>query len=244
MHISKFINQNEKNLGDFFNNLENIFYEKNLLLGSGRNTLKKIKFNERVFVIKSFKIPNIFQAIIYANIRKSKAERSYLNSMKLISAGLHSPKPIGYSVYRNKLKIFQSYYISEYHNYEHDFRFLVNDFNSNIKIVEGFIKVIIKMHDSNIYHHDLTPGNILISPKSKNFFSFVDNNRMSFKKMNLKMRMESISKLTNNIDQLNIFAELYAKNSLYHHDECIKYIQRGNRRRRGYIEAKKILRGR
>lgn len=244
MHISNFIDKKEKNLEDFFGNLENLFFEKSSLLGEGRNTLKKIQFNERMFVVKSFKIPNIFQAIIYANIRTSKAERSYTNSMKLISAGLHSPKPIGYSVHRNKLKIFQSYYISEYHDYEYDFRYLVNNFNSNIKIVEDFIKVIIAMHDSNIYHHDLTPGNILISPTSSNVFSFIDNNRMSFKEMNLKMRMESISKLANNIDQLNIFAELYAKNSSYHQDECIKYIQRANRRRQRYIESKKILRGR
>ncbi len=52
-----------------------------------------------------------YSALAYANFRKPKAQRSLEFSEKLIEAGLHSPKPIGYIVTKHSMQIHQSFYI-------------------------------------------------------------------------------------------------------------------------------------
>ncbi len=98
------------------------------------------------------------------------------------------------------------------------------------------------MHDNNIYHHDLTKRNILITPSSKQVFSFVDNNRMSFVEMSLKMRMESLSKLSNNVNELHALANLYGKYSNYSSQRCIDFIDKGFRKANAIKTLKNFLR--
>lgn len=237
------LDTNEISLQDLFNNLDTIFSNTGTTIQSHRNTIKKVKFDNRLFAIKSFKIPHFLQRIVYANLRKSKAQRSFENSLKLINAGVHSPKPIGYLIKKKNLQVFQSFYVCEFHKYDFNFVSVFQDFNTNLKLIEDFLKTVILMHNNNIYHHDLTPGNILVNTSSSNKFSIIDNNRMSFKNLNLKMRMESISKLTVDDLQRKEIARMYSELAGYNFEQCYHFIEQGSRKRARYIQVKNFLRG-
>lgn len=243
MYTLNYIVEHEKSLNELFKNIDSIFLKNGFTVHSDRNTTKKIEFNGRFFAVKSFQSPNMLQRLAYANFRKSKAQRSLEFSEKLIEAGLHSPKPIGYIVMIKRMQVHQSYYISEFHEFSHDLVPVFKDFNTHLELIEQFIKTVVKMHDSNIYHHDLTKRNVLINPSEEQVFSFIDNNRMSFVDMSLKMRMESISKLTNNITELQTLAKLYSKYSIYSPDRCIHFIQKGFEKSQRYKKVKNFLKG-
>ena len=241
LNESNYIAENEKNLCELFNNIDSIFLEKGITIHSDRNTTKKVEFNDKYFAVKSFQSSNVLQRLLYANFRKSKAQRSFEHSEKIIETGLHSPKPIGFIIKTRRKQVYQSYYISEFYNFEHDLIPVFNDFNNNSELIEQFIKTVARMHDHDIYHHDLTKRNVLVVPSSKHIFSFVDNNRMSFKSMSLKMRMESISKLTNNIAELHMLAKTYSKYSKYEPERCIYFIKKGFYKSQRYKQAKKLF---
>ena len=243
MYTINYIVEHEKSLNELFKNIDSIFLKNGFTVHSDRNTTKKIEFNGRFFAVKLFQSPNMLQRLAYANLRKSKAQRSLEFSEKLIEAGLHSPKPIGYIVKIKRMQVQQSYYVSEFHEFEHDLVPVFKDFNTHLELIEQFIKTVARMHDFNIYHHDLTKRNVLINPSEEQVFSFIDNNRMSFKSMSLKMRMESISKLTNNIAELHILAKLYSKYSIYSPDRCIYFIQKGFQKSQRYKKIKNFLKG-
>ena len=243
MYISHYVVENEKNLCELFKNIDSIFLENGFTVHSDRNTTKKIEFNGRFFAVKSFQSPNVLQRLAYANFRKPKAQRSLEFSEKLIEAGLHSPKPIGYIVKIKRMQVHQSYYISEFHEFEHDLVPVFKDFNTHLELIEQFIKTVARMHNFNIYHHDLTKRNVLINPAEEQVFSFIDNNRISFNRMSLKMRMESISKLTNNIAELHTLAKLYSKYSIYSPDRCIYFIEKGFEKSQRYKKIKNFLKG-
>ena len=243
MYTFNYIVEHEKSLNELFKNIDSIFLKNGFTVHSDRNTTKKIEFNGRFFAVKLFQSPNMLQRLAYANFRKPKAQRSLEFSEKLIEAGLHSPKPIGYIVKIKRMQVQQSYYISEFHDFEYDLIPVFKHFNTHLELIEKFVKTVARMHDCNIYHHDLTKRNVLINPLKEQVFSFIDNNRMSFDRMSLKMRMESISKLTNNIAELHTLAKLYSKYSIYSPDRCIHFIQKGFEKSQRYKRAKKFLKG-
>jgi len=243
LYTFNYIVEHEKSLNELFKNIDSIFLKNGFTVHSDRNTTKKIEFNGRFFAVKLFQSPNMLQRLAYANFRKPKAQRSLEFSEKLIEAGLHSPKPIGYIVKIKRMQVQQSYYISEFHDFEYDLIPVFKHFNTHLELIEKFVKTVARMHDCNIYHHDLTKRNVLINPLKEQVFSFIDNNRMSFDRMSLKMRMESISKLTNNIAELHTLAKLYSKYSIYSPDRCIHFIQKGFEKSQRYKRAKKFLKG-
>ena len=67
-HFVKEIFPNGFALRDF----EEDFFQNQNILNDDRNIIKVMKLGEVEMVVKSFKTPNLFQAIIYKFFRKSK----------------------------------------------------------------------------------------------------------------------------------------------------------------------------
>ncbi|MFO8147067.1 MAG: Kdo domain containing protein, partial [Gillisia sp.] len=68
------------------------FNEEGTLLNDGkRNLLKIFEFEGEKINIKSFKIPNPVNKIVYRFFRKSKAERSFTYAEYLISKNIGTP---------------------------------------------------------------------------------------------------------------------------------------------------------
>ncbi len=190
--------------------IKNIFEESNMFLHNERNKIKKISINSVDFVVKSFKIPNTLNRIIYTFFKDSKAKKSYNNSLRL---GDFCPQPVGYlEFYKSKL-LEKSFYISE--NFEFDFTIreplLEVDFPEKREIFREFAKFCFKLHKQNIIHLDFSPGNILIKKGETFEFKIVDVNRMRFQKLSLNQRALSFAKLWAKEEDLKIILNEYQK---------------------------------
>ena len=229
---------------DFINKIDQFYINSSNILASGRNEIKLVKYDNKNFAVKSFQTPIFVRSFLYNSIFKSKAEKAFNNSKLLIENNISTPEPIGFMCLSRNYRLTESFYICSYINFDFDLRKFFEDFNKNIHIIEDFISFVFDMHEKNLYHHDLTRGNILISIKNNNInFNVVDTNRISYGKMSLKMRMESLSKISNNLEQLNFIAKYYSVISDYKFEDCKKYIIKGFRKSQKYKKAKKLLRG-
>lgn len=225
-----------KNIKEYFEISHNSIHK-------ARNEIKTIEFNGEDLVVKSFKIPNIINRVVYTFFRDSKAKKSYQNSIKIID---FVPKPIGYIEFKKFGLINESYFISE--NFEYDFTIrepLVNsDFLDKEEIFKAFAEFTCRLHEEGIFHLDYSPGNILIKKDIKGYiFKIVDINRMEFKPLGLDERLKNFSKLWAKEEDLEIIVKEYAKLSKSDESSCVKIALTYSQAHKNRKNAKKRLRG-
>ena len=191
------------------------FTTSGTLIGDGdRNKIKVYELNGKTISVKSFKIPNFINQIVYKYFRKSKAERSFEYANSLIEYGIGTPKPIAFFENSSLLGLQKSYYICEYLNYDLTYRELVTNskYPDHENILRQFTKFTWQMHEKGIYFKDHSPGNTLIMQHEKEYnFSLVDLNRMSFFKLDFEARMKNFSRLTPKKEMVRIMSDAYAK---------------------------------
>jgi len=222
----------------YFNDVDSI------TLFQKRNTLKLIDYAEKQYVVKSFKIPHILNKIVYRFFRDSKAKRSYANSLRLIGLGINTPKPIGYIEFNSVLFFKESFYISEFFDYDFEIRAVLKDknFEDRENILKKFIEFSYELHNKGVYHVDYSPGNILIQKHDKGYvFSIIDVNRMKFMKFDDKLRMKSLMKLSKNMNDNKFMAEYYAKISDKDKYLLFDILQLHLKEHQKYLENKKRL---
>lgn len=180
---------------------------------SGRNIIKVFKVNHTVVNIKSFKIPNFFNSIVYRFFRKSKAERSFEYANNLLEKGIGSPFPIAYAVEIKTFGLGKSYYISEHIDADLTYRELVQNENypDRERILREFTAFTFKLHENNILFKDHSPGNTLIKKRGDHYdFYLIDLNRMKFKTLTFEERIKNFSRLTPQKEMVKIMSESYA----------------------------------
>ena len=201
-----------------FNNLlinikEYFLKDENRTLFKKRNTIKIIKFKNTPYVVKSFKIPHLLNQVVYRFFRESKAKRSYKNSIKLLELGINTPSPIGYAEFNSLLLFQDSFYISEFFDYDFEIRALFKDknFENREKILQLFTEFSVNLHNKGVYHIDYSPGNILVKKVNSDYiFSIIDVNRMQFVDFDIDLRMKSLSKLTSDREDNRLILMYYA----------------------------------
>lgn len=179
-----------------------------------RNKLKLFKFNDCVINIKSFKIPNIFNQIVYKYFRKSKAQRSFEYANKLIQLGINTPNPVAYYEDKTLFLFKRSFYVSEHLKSDFTYRELSRDLNypNHENILRAFTRFTYKLHELNILFLDHSPGNTLIKNNGKDYvFYLVDLNRMQFKPLDFNTRMKNFSRLTTHKSMVEVMSDEYAK---------------------------------
>ncbi len=178
-----------------------------------RNSLKLFNLDDKTINVKSFKIPNLINKIVYQYFRKSKARRSYEYACKLTTFGIGTPQPIAYYENNSLLGLLDSYYICEHIKYDLTYRELVTnpEYPDHENILRQFTKFTWQLHQKGIYFKDHSPGNTLIV-KNKNGYNFflVDLNRMSFFKLDFEARMKNLSRLTPKKEMVEIMSDEYA----------------------------------
>ena len=202
----------ETTFKDFTLNIKNYFYNNVNTIHKARNELKIISHNALETVVKSFRVPNIFNQIVYSFFRESKAKKSYDFSFKI---GDFAPKPISYIEFYRFFLLKESYYISEKFNYDFTIRepLLDETFEDREAIFKAFARFSLELHNSNIFHNDYSPGNILIKKENSTYiFKIVDVNRMKFFELSQRDRAKNFSKLWASDAILRVMAEEYAKN--------------------------------
>ena len=203
-----------KKFTNFLKNIKEHFTKNNNTIHKARNEIKVLEYAQQKVVVKSFKIPHFLNRIIYSFFRKSKAEKSYEYSVKISE---FVPEPIGYIEFYKRGILYESYFISEYFDYDFTIRepLLDKNFPKREAIFRAFARFTLELHNSNIFHNDYSPGNILIKEKAEDFiFKIVDINRMSFFELNEKERAKNFSKLWASDEVLSIVANEYQKHCL------------------------------
>ena len=208
---------------DLMVNIKNYFnQEKSETIFQKRNTIKIVEFEGGKYVVKSFRVPHILNQIVYRFFRDSKARRSFDNSWKLVKMGVNTPQPIGYVEFSTNLRFKESYYISDFFDYDFEIRAVFNDkdFKDRETILTKFIEFTYKLHNKKVYHIDYSPGNILVKKMTYGYtFSIIDVNRMKFIELDDELRMKSLAKLTNDIEDNEFMVKAYA--NISKRDEAI-----------------------
>jgi serine/threonine protein kinase len=201
----------------FLENIDTYFAQNTQTIHKARNELKVIPFNDINTIVKSFKVPNILNKIIYSFLRDSKAKRSYEYSLRISK---FVPKAIGYIEFYESGLLNNSYFISEKFEYTYTIREALkkklnkteDEYN---KIYRAFAKFTYELHEDNIFHHDYSPGNILIKDTDDGLeFKIVDINRMSFSTLDESKRAQNFEKLWALDEILEVMADEYTNH--YH----------------------------
>ena len=204
----------EESLKDFLINIKEHFNKNKNTIHKARNELKNISYNEIDIIVKSFKIPSLFKALIYSYLKDSKAKKSYLNAKTLLSLDIPTPKPLAFiEFYKNGL-LKESFYLSKKQSYDFDIRkvLLNKDFKDRELILKNFAKFTLNLHNKGIYHKDYSPGNILIK-KENNIYEFiiVDINRLKLAKVSMNQIFANFAKLSAHKEDLLLIASEYAR---------------------------------
>ena len=223
------------NIKDYFNNAEKTIHK-------ARNEIKIISFEEKQFVVKSFKKPSFIKSIYYTK-NHSKAKRSYEYSIKLND---FTPEAIAYIEFYENNKLSNSFYISEYFEYDYTIKEPLRQigFENKTKVLNEFAIFSSKLHDNGILHLDYSAGNILIKEKEdKYIFKIVDVNRMIFKTLSLNEKLKNFDMLWANNENMTIIATQYAKSNNLDIEMVVKKALWYSFRLKLFKNFKKLLKG-
>ncbi len=233
----------KKTCTDFLLNIQKYFNKNQSTIHKARNELKTISCNTINTVVKSFQVPNFFRRILYTYFRKTKAKKSYENSIKI---GNFTPNPIGYIEFYKKGLLNESYFIAQ--KFEYDFTIrepLTNkNFKDKEKVFKAFARFTFALHQNNIIHKDYSPGNILIKEENNNYtFKVVDINRMKFKVLSVKERLQNFNMLWAQDEDLTIIIKEYATIANIDKEDSIKKALYFSQKLKNFKNMKKRLKG-
>ena len=178
------VNPAAKHLRTFTERLPDLFENQGEVLHTGRNTIKAFETDGERLVVKRFRRPSLFRAVIYTFFRRSKARRSYEHAIRLRALGIDSPEPIAWSEYRRHGLLCDSYYISR----RSDFALLSQTMAhfpaaGTMPVLDAFARFAAELHEKGVEHRDFNHNNILWSrdtPTGPYRFQLIDINRMRF----------------------------------------------------------------
>ena len=205
------LNPSYENFKPFLDDIQTHFNKNQNTIHKARNELKIISYENVDAVVKSFRVPNAINQVVYSFFRDSKAKKSYEFSLKIKS---FTPPPIGYIEFYEFGLLKQSYFISEKFNYDFTIReaLLDAEFEDRDEIFRAFARFTLELHNNDIFHNDYSPGNILIKKLTDGYeFKIVDINRMKFFELDQTQRAKNFSKLWASDEILCIMAKEYQK---------------------------------
>ncbi|MEZ4779584.1 MAG: lipopolysaccharide kinase InaA family protein [Flavobacteriaceae bacterium] len=184
-------------------------------IGDGdRNTIMAFQMEGLLLNVKSFKIPNLINKIIYRFFRKSKAQRSFENATRLLEYGMGTPNPIAFLEFYKGPFFDKSFYVSEQLNIDFTFRELIHNptVSRREEIIRKFTKFTFQLHEHGVLFKDHSPGNTLIKMDGDTIkFYLVDLNRMEFKSLSFEERIKNFCRLTPLKDMVEMMSAEYAK---------------------------------
>lgn len=247
MSVKYQLNQKFKDFEIFLLNIKQYFNENSITIHKARNELKVIHYNDIDTVVKSFKIPNIINQIVYAYFRDSKAKKSYINAIKLHELGINTPTPIGYIEFYKNLLFKESFFIAQKYEYDFTIREPLRDINflNRENLIKQFVAFTFSLHQKNVYHKDYSAGNILVKQISDdNYeFSIVDINRMEFRTIDTSLGLDNFAKLWLDETNLELIATEYARLADISSTEAILLLKQSDKKLKSFVEFKKKARG-
>ncbi len=185
-------------------------------LGSGkRNQVKHLPYRGQELNIKSFRIPNFLNRLVYRFVRKSKARRSFEHALYLRSKGIGTPAPIAYFEDAGGCMLGRTYYVSEHLSQDLSFRTLIEqpDYPGRDEILRQFTRFTHRLHEEGVLFKDHSPGNTLIKKSGEQTYDFflVDLNRMRIDAaLDFEDRMRNFARLSATPGMLRTMSAEYA----------------------------------
>ena len=144
-------------------------YEREEVYCNRRNTVERVRFGDKDFVIKKYKRPALINCLIYTWFRKSKAQRAFEYAELFLQRGIETAPPVAYIEIKKNGFFHTGYFISEYlpydknmnnyrkkvvadneegeEKYKSDYRGRVQDKNVNIVPQPMFVLTYYEKHD-------------------------------------------------------------------------------------------------
>ena len=180
-----------------------------------RNKLKLFNLSDGTVInVKSFKVPNLINKIVYNFFRKSKAQRSFEYANKLLEFNIGTPAPVAYYEFYSPLFFKKSFYISEQLECDLTYRELTTNFDypDYDAILRAFTRFTYNLHEKGILFLDHSPGNTLIKKEGDDYnFYLVDLNRMKFEILVFETRVKNFSRLTIHKSMVEVMSDEYSK---------------------------------
>ena len=209
----------EDNIDVYINDFDNIGDS----IKDSRNKLKLFSLSDGTVInIKSFKVPNLINKIVYNFFRKSKAQRSFEYANKLLEFNIGTPTPVAYYEFYSPLFFKKSFYISEQLECDLTYRELTTDFDypDYDVILRAFTRFTYNLHEKGILFLDHSPGNTLIKKEKDDYnFYLVDLNRMKFEFLDFETRVKNFSRLTIHKSMVEVMSDEYSKCSGENYDK-------------------------
>lgn len=180
---------------------------------AGRNCIVRVVIDGIPVVIKAFRRPGFLNAFVYTTLRKSKAYRSYHNSMKLISLGFNAPEPIAFAERRDGVLLRESYYFSTEVKGD-DLRYWERRADA-AELTDALAAELVRLTRAGVCHLDLSPGNVIFTRDSEGrySFSFIDLNRMDFGVTDRDKLLTSVFERINELEPVLDLAAAFARHS-------------------------------
>ena len=224
-------------------NIDHYFSDSRVVLQDDRNMIKVVNYNNEPLVIKSYKKPSIFTGFIYKFLQKSKAYRAYEYGSKISE---FTPEVVARIEYFQPF-LKKSYLICNQFDFEFNLQkpLFYNHIDKN-EIFRQFANFVYKLHEKQVFHKDLSPGNILVKKTAEKYeFKIVDINRMVFKKLSIKQRAKNFDKLWAHDTDLDFILREYAKVANFDKDKFsnlgLYYNQRNKNRKTFKRKVKQAL---
>lgn len=227
------------------------------ILHTKRNVLKKMQLDVHTVVAKAFKRPALIQGFVYASWRKSKALRSFEHAARLERLGISTPPPIAAIEHKANHQLTDSYYITLHHPHDYSMEAVLhaieklnssdkaNDtivFKRNLATLQSFVRFTYTMHQAGVLHCDHNAGNTLIRENGNDDqFTVIDINRMQFKSLTLRERLNNFVRLSDHPIVLNTIADSYAQCMEISPNVCFKQLMQLKRQHWRRLRLKKRL---
>lgn len=221
------IHPNYQKLEHFISFLPENFLNQGEYIHDGRNKIKMFDVDGLKINVKRYRIPLIFNRLIYVYLRQPKAVRAYDYALKLLEAGVNTPAPIAYILERKNGLLGFSYFLSVQVPYSRRFYEFGNSpmDEEHRMILEAFGHYTATLHNKEIYHQDYSPGNILFDViDGKPEFCLVDINRMEFGPVSMKKGCLNFARLWGPLQMFRIIAKAYAQTRGFNEEETCREI--------------------
>lgn len=231
-------------LRSFVETLPETFEQEGTIIYKVRNEIKVFEVGNVRLNVKRYGIPPLFNRVAYTWFRKSKAQRAYENAVRIKALGFDTPDPVAYlECYRNGL-LHHAYFVSLQCPYSH----LLKEFadgspvGNRQPVVEALGSYVARLHESGVYHKDLSIGNILFETDEKGIhFSLVDLNRMDFCAIDLKKGCENFSRLRGGDDFFKYIARSYSQSRGFDEEVCLGLIRKSQQKSVTYFKRKSAI---
>ncbi|MDR1406490.1 MAG: glycosyltransferase [Tannerella sp.] len=202
-----------KELESFMSGLPAMFGSRGETMYRGRNELRLFRRDGYELVVKSYRRPQIPNAVAYGFLRPSKAERAYRHALRLLADGIGTPAPVGFMTCRRWFLLADSYSVSLRSACPFTYRdFATRSFPRRDEILEAIARTTARMHECGILHKDYSAGNILFDDAPDTIpVEIVDLNRMSFGKVGLTKGCRNFERLPATTAMKAVMAACYAR---------------------------------